>query len=39
MIFVILALARCVQAATEHGQPLFAPYPYNDDGRMVRPLT
>jgi hypothetical protein len=38
-IFVILALAGCVQAAMEQGQPPFAPYPHNDDGRMDRPVT
>jgi len=36
-MFVILALAGCVQATTKQGQPPSAPYPYNDDGRMDRP--
>ena len=34
---VLLALAGCVQAATEQGQPPSSPYPYNDDRRMDRP--
>ena len=37
LLFVLLAVAGCAQEAAEYGQPPYAPYPYDDDGRMDRP--